>query len=169
MPLKQQIRDIYKIDKSSVHINDTHDETIRIAQFAFNSNSIHFANNATPVLYPAFQKILDDYTKTDKDSEHFCVTGSAVMAMYGIRAAKDVDYFNKYQKLNTNNSLISSHNNEIRHYTITMDDILYNPENHFWFCGTKFAALHIIKALKEKRNEIPKDVEDIKIMSLLKI
>ena len=48
------------------------------------------------------------------------------------------------------------------YYHIHKDEIIYNPENYFYFNGFKFATLNVIKKMKEKRGE-PKDINDIKI------
>ena len=41
---KEQIRNLFKIEKHSAHINDTYEETIKTAQAVFNDNSLHFLN-----------------------------------------------------------------------------------------------------------------------------
>ena len=46
LSLKKQIRSMCNVGKHSVHINDTQEETWRIASSVFNSNSIHFLNNS---------------------------------------------------------------------------------------------------------------------------
>ena len=40
--LKEKIRDIYKIGNHSVHINDTHEETLRLSRALLNVNSVNF-------------------------------------------------------------------------------------------------------------------------------
>ena len=160
--LKDTIRNIHKISNHSVHINDTHEETIRLAQFAFNNNSIHFANNGNPTFYPSTQPLLDTYKKAVQYNENYCATSSVVMSMYGLRAAKDIDYFNNGDKIKQHYD-ISSHNGEIRNYTKSIHDIIYNPENHFWFEGVKYASLDTVRSMKLKRYENPKDVNDLKL------
>ena len=57
----------------------------------------------------------------------------------------------------------------LSYYTKTKDDIIYNPENHFYFNGFKFVSLNILREMKKKRNEI-KDQNDLKlIMNLNKL
>ena len=64
--------------------------------------------------------------------------------------------------------MISSHN-EYSHgrYDKTIDDIIYNPKNHFYYNGIKFASLDIIKALKTRRGE-EKDKVDVELINTVK-
>jgi GT2 family glycosyltransferase/glycosyltransferase involved in cell wall biosynthesis len=164
---KDEIRALYNIGKHSVHINDRHDETLNIAKILLNDNSIHFLNNADPKIFTGFSNNINKYKNSLKnsgcDSEYFCVGGSAVMAMYGIRDAQDVDYLH-YEKNLTVDKDISSHNKEIAYYPTTRDDIIFNPLNHFYFDGIKFASLEVIKKLKKKRGE-EKDKRDINLVN----
>ncbi len=163
---KEEIRAIYRISNHSVHINDTHEETVRVSQLLFNENGIHFLNHAAPGAFPQFQRHYRTLQQLcagkDRDEmEQLCITGSAVMALYGIRDARDIDYFHFGSALPDDPSGgLGSHNKEIRHYTMARDDIIFNPENHFYFDGFKFASLEVIRAMKEKRGE-EKDRADI--------
>ncbi|MHB8057203.1 MAG: FkbM family methyltransferase [Desulfuromonadaceae bacterium] len=167
---KQQIRDLFDISNHSVHINDTHAEAVRLGQLLFNANSIHFLNNAQLTTFPRFQAHFNNYKKVLReqgvDGECLCIDGSAVMAAYGIREARDLDYLHfGYDDLvfDYPPELIGSHNAEIAHHVTTRDDIIFNPRNHFYYDGVKFASLGIIRAMKEKRGE-PKDFEDIALI-----
>ena len=161
--LKGVIRDLYQLENHSCHINDTHDETVRLSRVFFNDNSIHYMNSASLVYYPKFYEMLDYYKRFidhhSLDSDEFCVTASSILSLYGLREGQDLDYLHG-EKMIDGHPEIHSHNNEIYNYTTSKDDILYNPENHFYFDGIKFASLNIIKQLKEKRSE-PKDIVDI--------
>jgi len=165
---KTRIREIFKIDKHSVHINDTHEETLRLARIFFNANSIHFLNHAKPKRFTRFDSLLKYYSNwlqyQQTDPEYYCIDGSAVMAAYGIRDAKDLDFLHfGHDDVTTEHGLVSCHNKEICHYTISRDDIIFNPNNHFYFDGVKFAALHVIGSMKQKRAE-DKDKRDIASM-----
>jgi len=168
--IKQQIRDLFGISNHSVHINDTHQETIMLGQLLLNSNSVHFLNNAQLNTFPKFQTHLENYKKIlleqGVNGEYLCIDGSASMAAYGIREARDLDYLHfGYDHLTFDYppELIGSHNSEIAHHVTTRDDIIFNPRNHFYYDGVKFASLGIIRALKQKRGE-PKDIKDIALI-----
>lgn len=168
--IKQEIRDLFGISNHSVHINDTHEEAIKLGQLLLNANSIHFLNNARLKTFPRFQTHFENYKKALKqqrvDGEYLCIDGSSVMAAYGIREARDFNYLHfNYDNLKFGYppELIGSHHSEIPHHVTTRDDIIFNPNNHFYYDGIKFASLGIIRALKEKRHE-PKDVIDLDLI-----
>ena len=47
LKVKDKIREVYNLGKHSVHINDTHEETVNLARVFFNDNSLHFLNKAS--------------------------------------------------------------------------------------------------------------------------
>ena len=166
-PIKQQIRSIFNIGNHSVHINDSHAETIRAARVLFNKNSIHFMNKSKLKHYQGFEDQLN-YFKTyiinnGLDSEDYCVSASSILSMYGLREGNDLDYLHKGPEI-TGHRLVHSHNKygQGRYHT-HKDNIIYNPENHFYFNDIKFASLNTIKLLKEKRGE-PKDITDVRLL-----
>ena len=165
--VKSKIRDIYKISNHSVHINDTHEQTIRLARVLFNNNSIHFMNNSKLVNYVKFEEQLSFYKKwiveNDLDIEDYCVTASSILSMYGLREGNDLDYLHNGEEVK-GHQMVHSHNEygESR-YHIHRDDIIYNPENHFYYDDIKFASLDVVKKLKQKRME-QKDIRDIELI-----
>ncbi|MEN6306411.1 MAG: FkbM family methyltransferase [Anaerohalosphaeraceae bacterium] len=167
---KSEIRHLFGIENHSVHINDSYEETLRLSQIYFNENSIHFLNHAQLNYFENFYRLLQDYAglldEHHVDKDCFCVDGSAVMAVYGIREARDIDYFHHgYDDVRyLNEELIGSHNLEIKYHTKTMDDIIFNPENHFYFEGIKFASLAVVNAMKLRRGE-KKDIVDVNLMA----
>jgi hypothetical protein len=61
--------------------------------------------------------------------------------------------------------MISSHNEYSNgRYDKTIDDIIYNPKNHFYYNGIKFASLDIVKSLKVNRWE-EKDKIDVELIN----
>ena len=46
------------------------------------------------------------------------------------------------------------------------NEIIYNPENYFYFNGFKFISLNILKKMKQNRNE-EKDKNDLKLINKL--
>lgn len=167
---KKEIRKIFQISNHSVHVNDTHEETVRIAQAVFNKNSIHFLNNCHAKYFKNFEKFLAGYKKwLDKngyDKECFCIDGSAIMSAYGLRDCNDLDFIHHGYNECTNSGVpyLGSHNgHEMQYHAYTKDDIIFNPDNHFYYKGVKFGALHVINAMKSRRGE-PKDHQDVQLM-----
>jgi len=165
--LKKKIRKLFDVENHSVHINDTHDETLQLAGLLLNANSVHFMNHCALTEHKWFNRLLSHYkewlAKSALDRERFCIDGSAVLAAYGIRESRDIDFLHLGDKAETGFKEIGSHNAEAKHYDRSIDDIVTNPENHFYYDGVKFASLAVIRAMKKRRGEA-KDAEDIRLM-----
>jgi hypothetical protein len=167
--LKEEIRKVYNIGNHSVHINDTPEETLRLARCLFNENSIHFLNNAELKNYTNFLNQLDYFknniNENNLDIEDYCITASSVLSIYGLREGNDIDYIHHDNIKIEGNPMVSSHNTYGENlYPYKYDEIIYNPQHHFYAGGIKFTSLDIVKKLKEKRGE-EKDVIDIKLIN----
>jgi len=166
--MKNEIRKIYNIGNHSIHINDTYEETWRLASTLFNDNSIDFINNSRFNMqnYDRFKKqfnMLKNFINVNNiDIEDLCIDSSSVMTVYGIREGRDIDFL-YHGNVETMSDEFSCHNNEIIHYNPSIDDIVYDPNNHFYFKGIKFAKLSIIKDMKNNRGE-SKDINDIALI-----
>lgn len=171
--LKEEIRRIYQLEKHSVHINDTHAETIRIASCIFNSNSVNFLNKFNGQFYPQFEELLAEYQswihQKNLGPEDYCISAGSVLTAFGLKECKDIDYLHCGPAKYTGNPLIQSHNvyGEGR-YHLHRDDIVHNPRNHFYRYGVKYSSVEVVKRLKEKRGEA-KDFKDIKLLKALKL
>lgn len=170
--VKQKIRDIYNLGKHSVHINDYHEETLRLSKCLFNNNSIHFMNTYNGLEYPIFEELLNKFKKSietyELDYDNYCITAGSVLAAYGLRECKDIDYlYFGDKKLNVDESIQSHNEYGIDKYHLHKDDIIFNPNNHFYHFGIKFSSLDVVKKLKEKRGE-EKDFIDIELINKIK-
>lgn len=156
--MKNRIRALFNVGNHSVHINDTHEETVRIAKTVFNDNSIHFINNRKNVSFPNYTKLMADM----KPDNNKVITGSSVLSLYGLRDCKDIDLIYNVKPP------IDSHNQYLKtFYRLTLDDIVNNPKYHLYYNGFKYATLDVIKNMKKLRNE-PKDRIDVKLIESLK-
>ena len=169
--LKEKIRDVYAIEKHSAHINDTDVETRRIARVVFNDNSINFLNKGNYFYSSKLVELISLYKKTLDanflDPDRFCITGSAIMTLFGLRECADLDYLHlDSEHVMGGHDLINSHETELVKYPLHKHDILLNPFNHFFFNDIKFATLGVVNALKTNRGE-EKDKVDVKLMEFL--
>ena len=169
--IKEEIREIYNIGNHSVHINDTYEETLRLSRCLFNNNSIHFLNNSKIQNYTNFKSQLDYFeqyiTHNNLDFEDYCITASSILSLYGLREGNDLDYLHFNSPKIDGHPDIHSHNEYgIGRYSETIDNIIYNPKNHFYYGNLKVASLDIIKELKSKRGE-EKDKTDIKLINTI--
>lgn len=168
---KTEIRQLCRVENHSVHINDNHAEAVRLARLFFNDNSIHFLNTAQPEHFPRFWGFFAGYRRMllerGLDAADFCVDGSAVMALYGIRDAQDLDFLHAGDAaFESGVPGVNDHNSEAHHHAVKREDILGDPANHFFYEGIKFASLETIRRLKVKRNE-GKDRADVEAIDRL--
>lgn len=156
--MKKKIRALFNVGNHSVHINDSHAETIRIAKTVFNDNSIHFLNNRKNISFPKYKKLMANMKPNDNE----VITGSTVLSLYGLRDCKDIDL------IYYNNPPVDSHNQYLEtHYKLTLDDIVNNPLYHLYYQGFKYVSLNVIKNMKKLRNE-PKDVVDVSLIEKIR-
>jgi FkbM family methyltransferase len=166
---KTEIRALYPSGQDAVHINDTHAETVTLAKIYFNDNSLAFLNSARPQAYGPFNEQFALYRKVladgGYDTERFCIEGSATLAAYGIRSSRDLDYVSlDNQAPDFGTKLIGNHASELKHHVLGRDEIIFDPANHFYFFGLKIATLDVLRGMKSKRAERPKDFDDITLI-----
>lgn len=167
--IKEEIRQIYNIGNHSVHINDTYEETLRLSRCLFNKNSVHFLNNSQLKNYSRFLNQLNYFEQyiiqNNLDFEDYCITASSILSLYGLREGKDLDYLHFNPHIIQDHPDINSHNEYgIGKYPKDKNDIIFNPNNHFYYGNLKVASLNIVKELKEKRGE-EKDYTDINLIN----
>lgn len=160
----------------NVYISNNNTDTILCGQTFFNTNSIHFLNYSTPQVYKQFDKLLVQYRefllKRKFDQKCFCIDGSSVLAAYGIRDCHDFDFihhgYNFLIKECPNSAILNSHNGtNLKHHIKHKDEIIFNPENHFYYKNLKFASLQIMRGMKKKRNAKKDRTDVISIDALL--
>lgn len=167
--LKDNIRKLCGIGKSSIHITDSKKESFYLAKLCFNNNSLHFLNNLKINKdFKVLDKILTlkKFIKKKKISfDDIVFTGSFVMSLYGIRKFVDIDYISENKvKKEKNSKHINSHNSEERFYSKEINQLIYNPVSYFNFQDLKFLSLQEIYKMKKKRNYL-KDKNDYKMIS----
>jgi len=163
---KREIREAFNLGNHTIHINDTHEQTIRLANVVFNNNSLHHLVYAKKVSFPKFDQLLAKFKQLVPNVDDYAVTVSSVLSAYGLREGKDLDYVTRSNVI-VKDDLIDCHNQYLETlYGTTADEIVLNPRNYFYTKGVKFVSLAFIRDLKAKRNE-PKDIEDIKLIDSL--
>ena len=173
---KQQIRDLFKIDKHSIHINDNHKQAIYISNFVFNINAEHFLNYGYPNKYneavDKFESFLQFCKVNDINIENIVLDGGIVLSLYGLRKCNDIDYLYDgiitKKKITENNrgqndSNINSHAEEIQHHGESIAGLVHNSNNYFCYRGVKILSIKQIIKMKEARGEA-KDLIDLSLM-----
>ncbi len=165
---KVALREFCQKGNEVIHINDTHEQTKVIAATLFNQNSIDFINkrklNQCENFDRLFEKLKEFIAENQLNPEHFCIDTSAVMSAYGIRDCVDIDVLHRDPlPPSFKECKIDSHNRYLNHHVKGLDEILMNPENHFYYQGIKFIRLDLLKQMKENRGS-EKDQRDIKLI-----
>jgi len=166
LKLKREIRDCFNIGNAPVHINDSYEEALELAQTYFNENSLHFINNSPIKENKLFMEQFNYFKSWLADNrlnpDEFCIDGSSPMTVYGVRKGKDLDFLHYRESLpDLERNDVSKHNKELKNYTLSKDDIIFNPQNHFYHKGIKSISLEVLLKMKKKRAEFPKDYNDI--------
>jgi hypothetical protein len=168
----------------SIHVSDNQDDTLQLAKLIFNQNSIDFINYTQPFKH---QKLLERCIKFNtiiNNNYQYIIVSSSILNLLGVREANDLDYLildisNKNNNQNNHkdnhkdnhknnefyNKLIEkSHLSQLKYYSKSIFDMIANPNNFFYFLDYKFQNLQLLHKFKKKRNEIPKDINDIKLI-----
>lgn len=155
-----ELMKIHYFKRNMFYVTKGHEKTTELAQLFFNENSLHFLNNGRPYQNASLMKRFYEFKRFISDSnirnEECYLDNSTVLAAYGITSETNIEFvprkmdasfFNEYR---LNESVLSGFKNANDH-CITRDDILFNPEHHFYFYGLKFASLNVVKKIKLHR------------------
>jgi len=168
--LKAEIRALYDIGNYSVHINDTKEEAIWLAETYFNKNSLEMLNRR-PFDYEdvQFDEMVEDLKATAEknqiDIEDICAAGSTPFGVFGLRKSNDLDFlYCGHTPFDIQTETLSNHDSELSYYPYSKSIIIQNPQHHFYYHGLKFITLDICYDMKNKRHEVPKDIKDCKMI-----
>ncbi|MBR4507274.1 MAG: hypothetical protein IKP24_01940 [Alphaproteobacteria bacterium] len=171
---KSEIRALFNIGNFCVHINDTREEAIALAQTYFNKNSLYMINKRP---YQYEDNHFDNMVTELRDATHnygidlndVCGGGSTPLDVFGLRKSDDLDFLYCGNKdFNIQTETLSNHDTELVYYPYSKQEIIFNPMNHLYYQGVKIITLDILFAMKQKRHEIPKDVNDCKMIKAFK-
>ncbi|MCC5831925.1 MAG: hypothetical protein JJU12_02655 [Chlamydiales bacterium] len=164
------IHQLYNMSNRSVHMTNAHQETVFLAKMLFNKNSIHFLNHHRENSFSHFTQFLHKYRRwveSLKNEEWMIVDGSAVLSAYGLRDCDNFNYIH-FKPFDEDSGMIgiTSHNRDLKFHVLAKDDLLFDPDNFFYYKGLKFSTLHVIKEMKLIRNA-PKDARDVVLIDTI--
>jgi len=167
--VKQLIRNIYNEGKHSIHITDNYSETYELSNLMFNKNSIHWLNNYRLKKYNWFGELFLNYKKflnhSRLDKNKFCIDGSSVLSIYGLREARDIDFLHTYKKnIDTKMIGVTDHNSAFSFHGQNLFTLVNDPRNFFYYSGFKVISLEQLKQYKKNRNE-KKDIDDLNLIN----
>lgn len=137
-----------------------------------NKNSLDNMNYKLNKEFSWHNRLHNEFKKWIKNNnysiEDLCIEGSAVLSAYGLREARDLDYIsNPNIKKTLRLKEISNSNTSNKNYFKNIFELIYNPNNFFYFKGLKYLSLDKLKFKKKLRKET-KDIEDLKLINCLK-
>ena len=167
--VKQRIRNLYNEGKHSVHITDNYNETHELSNLMFNKNSIHWINNYLLKKYNWFEELFFNYKKflnnSNFENNKFCIDGSSILSIYGLREARDIDFIHTYEKIiDTKIIGVTDHNSASNYHNQDRFSLLNDPRYFFYYSGFKVIALEQLKQYKKNRNE-KKDILDVNLIN----
>ncbi len=163
---KAEIRNLFNLGNYSVHINDTREEAIWLAETYFNKNSLDMINNR-PLDYEdtEFDKIVEKLNKLifeyHLQKEDFCCLATSI---FGVRKSGDLDcFYLGNEKIDFFSDDISDNSDEFVFYPYKPTEILNDPAYHCYYHGLKFISLNNLRYIKQKRNKMG-DLETCKMI-----
>lgn len=165
---KKAIRKMCAVGNAAAHSVDEHQASVQLAQTLYNQNGLHWLNHARIIDTPRFAgylRELKERMRTYKIShEKIAIDSGGVLAIYGMRdVGADLDIIHMASPTDFFSATIQSHLDQLLYYPQSAEQILFHPDNYFYIDGCKFVALHLVKQMKEKRNEL-KDQQDIALI-----
>jgi hypothetical protein len=165
---KEKVRAAYGLGKHSIHITDSHSESVALGRILLNRNSVLFLNNGHPFENLKNQSTIEEWKHFIAGSEigenEAMLAGSTPLAIFGLREANDVDVvFSTTCESCVLPEGFESHASQLKYYPETPGEMVSNPFYHFYFYGVKILSLHGLIAMKRKRGE-SKDLYDLAII-----
>ena len=163
--IKDDIRSIYKIHFHSIHSSDNNVETLSYSKIFFHSTSLQILKKRQTKFFLKLEIFLEELNTLKLNASDFVFSGSSVLAALGFRAPKDIDLFHtdSFKLPGETNS----HNNQIGYIKTSINEVIFNPKNYFYYMNYKFLHPRLLLELKTGRNAIKpnnKDREDIKFL-----
>lgn len=167
LDIKEQIRRIFNVGKHSIHITDTKEEAMRVANVVFNDNSIHFLNHAKPNKYVDFhnkmtqckQRLANDLVGVDD----LVLGEDATLSIYGVKEAHKMQFLLADQSTHAE-TLVECGDDQLQDYDGL--ELAYNPRYHFHFNDLKFISFEQVYNRKVSRNS-EADANDLKLLESL--
>ncbi len=166
--IKDKIRLHYGIGNHSIHFTDGDDEVLRVARVVFNQNSLDLLRMGIGG-QSRFHQMLFAYRdwleENSLDEEAFCIDGSAILALLGLRECRDLDflYHGDADALPALPEKTDCHNDVAHYHSHAISDLVGDPRLHCWYMGVKFCTARVVAESKQRRGE-PKDRIDVALL-----
>ncbi|WP_031388661.1 hypothetical protein [Desulfonatronum thiodismutans] len=166
--IKEHIRVVNGHGYSSIHITNTHEETLRLASLLCNENGLHYLNHAELLKgkhHQILNQVLSLSNENNIHTNEFAIDGSWLLELYGLRESNDVVILTASGRDDIYRSLnIDSPAEAVKYHGKSVNELVYNPDNHFFLFGVKLIGLQQLINMKRNRREA-KDLSDVQLMS----
>lgn len=174
--LKRQIRDMFGIGLSSCHSTDNMHETRLALDALLNPLSRHFLERAKPTTFKNSFKLLERFREVVKCNnlqlDDFIIDSSMVLAMYGAREARDLDFYcldgTDVTCFCQENDIEEHDETQRQYYQYPVEDYIISAEHYFVFNGVKLISLRNLLQFKQKRYSVTKEAKDVSDIGLIK-
>ena len=145
--VKGEIRKMFGIGNSSIHISDNRSETYDMMQLLYNRNSVDFLNYGQPFryknVYRKVKKAAQVMQERYLDKNRLILGPEAAMEVCGLGRASQVDVYTDYpEKMlkETGKRLGITYRTETGTDGVEISELLYEPKNYFYYEGMKVVA-----------------------------
>lgn len=164
LEIKSRIRKELGLDNHSIHITDDSAETIEIERIIRSNNSITFINEGRPDKYPTIEKKVKAFNKlTEKKGisvYDYAFDSSVILGLWGLRRPRDIDFLTVNEECKLLNTDYSDCHNDCGYYLKTIEELVNDDVNYFWWNGNKYIYKDVVRDMKNKRGE-RKDKKDV--------
>ena len=175
----------FKPFKASVHIGDTHEQHLMLANMVFNHNSIRLMNYARGldecrrISSLLAQSLRAASVRTPASAEgmvnlpdSIIVDSGAAIAIWGLRKRTDIDVVGLWKEFDTNavrpaanvHPLDGAAGGWHRQANTTALDFLFDQPNFGWCHGVKVMGLEQLEYYKVRRHAPRKDAHDVALI-----
>lgn len=156
--MKAEIRALFDVGKDSVHINDTHEETIRLGEIFFNNNTLVSSNNFHATdrdkLTQAVRRLKRVCRRQGIDTDSVCIAGPAVLASYGVHDSGEIQLITQFDSPDGYKNI----NDLVDQTELKRTEVVYDPVNFLYFDGMKVLTLPNAEIINKKKRELDKKV-----------
>ncbi|MCB1134752.1 MAG: glycosyltransferase family 2 protein [Chlamydiia bacterium] len=137
--------------EGEVYYTDSMRQAFHVIPPLLNTNSLSFLNTARPYQNKNLYTLITFFLLRMKErflTEDYCLGPSATLAAYGRAPCEAIEYFHRQAPISTGGfPQIREDNALLERIGMTVDDVIYNPRNHFYHMRMKCISLELAERL----------------------
>ena len=147
--------------KCPTNRNDFLEEVYKHINLLLNKNSLHFLYNSNFNKDLIFHQYFEEYSnylkKNNLNGNNFLIDNGGVLSIYGLRDAHDLDFLTNISIKCSEKNIGCENKNHKEEYLklgLTIDNIINDSNNYFYYFGKKILSIDILKKFKFNRTKI---------------